>query len=140
MKHEFPEIGPEIGATPVLKKLVAAGHKLILFTMRSNNGDLPLITPKGIEQTSGNFLDDAVNWFAERDIPLYGINENPSQKQWTKSPKAYAELYIDDAALGCPLRIDYSLTGNGPTKQIGKPYVDWEEVEKMLLKQGIIEQ
>ena len=34
--HEFPKVGLDIGAVPVLKKLVAVGHRLILFTMRSN--------------------------------------------------------------------------------------------------------
>lgn len=34
--HEFPEVGQDIGAVPVLKKLVEAGHNLILFTMRSD--------------------------------------------------------------------------------------------------------
>ena len=35
VKHEFPEIGEDIGAAPVLKELIANGHRLILFTMRS---------------------------------------------------------------------------------------------------------
>ena len=34
--HEFPKIGRDIGAVPVLKELVANGHRLILFTMRSD--------------------------------------------------------------------------------------------------------
>ena len=34
--HEFPRIGKDIGAVPVLKELIANGHDLILFTMRSD--------------------------------------------------------------------------------------------------------
>ena len=34
--HEFPLIGKDIGAVPILKKLVQRGHQLILFTMRSD--------------------------------------------------------------------------------------------------------
>jgi hypothetical protein len=34
--HEFPEVGKDIGAVPVLRKLVEQGHNLILFTMRSD--------------------------------------------------------------------------------------------------------
>lgn len=34
--HEFPDVGKDIGATPVLKELTDKGHKLILFTMRSD--------------------------------------------------------------------------------------------------------
>ena len=33
--HEYPSIGKDIGAVPVLKKLVRNGHKLIIWTMRS---------------------------------------------------------------------------------------------------------
>ena len=32
--HAFPKIGEDIGAVPVLKRLVKAGHKIILYTMR----------------------------------------------------------------------------------------------------------
>ena len=34
VSHDYPYIGKEIGAAPVLRELVAAGHDLILFTMR----------------------------------------------------------------------------------------------------------
>ena len=33
--HDYPEVGKDIGAVPVLKRLIDAGHKLILHTMRS---------------------------------------------------------------------------------------------------------
>lgn len=36
LTHDFPELGKDIGAIPVLKKIVANGHKLVLFTMRSD--------------------------------------------------------------------------------------------------------
>ena len=128
--HEFPEIGADIGAAPILRALVKKGHRLILNTMRSNNGDLPLFSASGeITLTSGNFLDDAVNWFSQNEIPLYGIQVNPDQKGWTSSPKCYAQLYIDDAALGCPLR--YPENGD-------RPYVDWVEIVGLLEKQGIL--
>ena len=104
--HEYPKIGKDIGAIPVLKKLVKGGHKLVLFTMRS-----------------GDELAEAVEWFVANDIPLYGINTNPSQKFWTTSPKAYGQLYIDDAALGCPLKNDGLST---------RSYVDWGVVERLL--------
>lgn len=110
--HEYPKVGTDIGAAPVLRKLVKAGHQLILFTMRS-----------------GKELDDAVWWFRSHEIPLYGVNTNPSQNNWTESPKAYAQVYIDDAALGCPLCYD----GDGR-----RAYVDWPEIEHMLEKRGIL--
>lgn len=104
--HEYPKIGREVGAAPVLEDLVKEGAKLILFTMRS-----------------GDKLQEAVDWFAYHDIPLYGINRNPTQT-WTQSPKAYAHLYIDDAALGVPLL--RGLKGE-------RPFVDWKTVREMLL-------
>lgn len=126
--HEFPGIGKDIGAVPVLKKLVEKGHDLILFTMRSDiespESDNPNITAIG-----GNYLTDAVNWFKERDIPLYGINTNPTQHLWTKSPKAYCELYIDDAGIGTPL-----LKGEDG----GRDYVDWDRIEIILEYKGLI--
>lgn len=56
----FPEVGLSLGAEPILKKLIANGHKLILWTIRS-----------------GEALDKAVDWFKQNDIELFGINENP---------------------------------------------------------------
>ena len=124
VKHEYPKVGDDIGAIPVLKRLVAEGHKLILFTMRCDSG------VKSGMFTSG--LTDAVNWFKQNGIPLYGIQTNPTQKVWTNSPKCYAEIYIDDAALGCPLIYDDVISG------VGRAYVDWKTVEKMLEEKGIL--
>jgi hypothetical protein len=51
------------------------------------------------------------------------VGENPTQKEWTSSPKCYAHIYIDDAALGCPL-----VKGENGERD----YVDWTAVEKLL--------
>jgi len=128
--HEFPKVGKDIGAVPVLKKLIENGHQLILFTMRSNVDDNTGYSIEVPEILNGNFLTDAVNWYEDNGIELYGINENPTQKTWTKSPKAYAQLYIDDAALGCPLKIDKNLSD--------RPFVNWVKVEEMLINMGLI--
>ena len=105
--HDYPRVGKDIGATPVLKKLTDSGHQLILNTMRS-----------------GDELADAIQWFIDNAIPLYGVNENPTQKSWTASPKVYAQLYIDDAALGCPLMFDHAISN--------RPFVNWELVDKYI--------
>lgn len=73
---------------------------------------------------SGRELEDAVKWFKENNIGLYAVLENPTQDVWTSSPKAYAHLYIDDAALGCPLKFNKYLSN--------RPFVDWETVEDLL--------
>lgn len=127
--HAFPDIGKDIGAVPVLKDLVKAGHKLILFTMRSNVDDPKSEMPEIIKQ-GGNYLDHAVKWFKDNDIELYGIQSNPKQSEWTHSPKCYAQLYIDDAALGCPLYWDLMLSN--------RPFVNWEEVRELLIKKGLL--
>lgn len=123
--HEYPKVGKDIGAVPVLKALVKKGHRLILFTMRSYKEGISPITGK--IQNGG--LDDAINWFKENEIPLYGIQTNPGQEKWTSSPKCYAELIIDDTSLGCPLMYDWG---------IERPFVNWREVEEMLKEKGIL--
>lgn len=111
--HEYPRIGKDINAVPILSALVEMGHNLILITMRS-----------------GKELKEAVKWFKKNNIDLYGINSNPTQHKWTTSPKIYAHLYIDDAGLGVPLiyNPEYS----------GRPYVDWDAVYKLLKEKGIL--
>jgi hypothetical protein len=111
--HDYPLIGKDIGAQKVLKKLTDNGHQLILFTMRS-----------------GKELTDAINWFKQNNIPLYGIQTNPTQAAWTSSPKSLADLMIDDSALGCPLKYDPTLSP--------RLFVDWEIVEKMLVQIGYL--
>jgi hypothetical protein len=127
--HDFPRIGKEIGAPMVLRDLVRSGHKLVLFTMRSDIENVEIPEGSGLHATPGNYLADAVNWFKDHNIPLYGIQKNPTQESWTHSPKCYANLYIDDAALGCPLIYPKD----------GRPHVDWEKVRFELTRQGIIE-
>ena len=100
--HAYPEIGEDAGAVPVLKELTDNGCRLILYSMRH-----------------GKLLDRAVEWFRVRGIPLYAVNENPSQKRWTSSPKIHADLYIDDCNLGCPLRF---VDGEK------RPVADWAKI------------
>lgn len=111
--HEYPAVGKDIGAVPVLRELTDKGAKLILWTMRSGDG-----------------LEDAKEWFRKNNIPLWGANTNPTQHTWSASPKAYAHLYIDDMALGAPLKRD-PLPDSPHTEN--RPYIDWEAVRKILL-------
>jgi hypothetical protein len=113
VEHDYPSVGMDVeGAQEVLRALVAKGHRLILFTMRS-----------------GTKLDDAVRWFKERKIKLWGVNCNPEQSEWTSSPKVYADIYIDDAALGCPVRF---IDG------VRRHVVDWNRVSAELEYHDII--
>lgn len=128
--HDFPKIGKDIGAVPVLKRLVAAGHKLILSTMRSDIEN-PKSNDPDIHCQGGDYLTQACIWFISNGIPLYGVQTNPDQKTWTTSPKAYGQLIIDDAALGCPLKFDPEISD--------RPFVDWQAVESMLESMQVLE-
>lgn len=112
VEHEYPRIGRELdGAADVLKEMLGYGVKLCLNTIRD-----------GIQ------LEEAVEWCMGRGIDLWGINENPNQHTWNQSRKMYATIYIDDAALGCPLISE-------PGK---RPYVDWVRVREHLVRHAIL--
>ena len=119
VSHEFPAIGEDIGAVPVLKALTDKGHQLVLFTMRSDMLS-PTSDDYNIKGTGDAYLSQAVAWFEDNGIPLFGVNSNPTQSSWTESPKAYGGMYIDDLALGCPLIY--------PADSSKPPYVDWLEI------------
>lgn len=127
VKHDFPNIGEDIGAIPVLKELVEAGHKLILFTMRSDRKTKKKKDGETII-VEENFLSDALKWFEQNEIPLYGVQKNPKQRFWTSSPKAYGHIYIDDANLGCPLVVT----------EEERAYVDWVKVREMLVEMKVL--
>lgn len=110
--HEYPKIGKDIDAFGTLRDLLEEGHQLILNTMRS-----------------GKELEEAVEWLKDNGVTLYGVNTNPTQHTWTKSPKVYAHIYIDDAALGCPIRTGWDSS---------RPYVDWKNVRAYLIENGIL--
>ena len=104
----YPEIGRPIPlALNVLKECMKLGDRIILYTMRS-----------------GKELDEAAEYMRSNGIELWGINTNPHQNTWTESPKAHADIYIDDQAAGCPLlyRPDVS----------ARPVVDWKEIRMIL--------
>lgn len=104
--HTYPEIGePVPHALRTLEDWQNVGVKIVLFTMRS-----------------GRHLQDAVFYLADNRIQLHGVNINPDQRLWTDSPKAYGQMYVDDAALGCPL-IHF--------KGFNKPCVDWIRIREL---------
>jgi hypothetical protein len=81
-------------------------------------------------KTGQMYLTDAVNWFKKWDIPLYGIQSDPQQKAWTSSPKCYAEIYIDDAALGAPLTYNPDMSD--------RPFIDWTLAKDLLVKKAAL--
>jgi len=106
VEHEYPKIGKPVPlAIETTKDLQKSGHDLILWTVRI-----------------GEHLREACEYCMTNGISFFGINENPGQKFWNGSPKAYAQIYIDDAAFGCPLLPSQ--------EQNGRPYVDWAKVRE----------
>lgn len=110
--HEYPQIGKDIGAVPWLHHLSNSGIKIVLNTMRDKS-----------------FLKEAINWLESREVSLFGYNNNPIQNKWTTSPKVYAHVYVDDAALGTPL---IHIHGH-------RPYVNWKKAGPMLCERFGIE-
>lgn len=102
VKHAYPKIGEPVPlAVEGLLRFEQTGWRIILNTMRS-----------------GDYLQQAIEYLKNVGITLYSVNVNPSQKYWTDSTKCYAPLYIDDAALGCPLIY--------PENE--RPFVDWKAI------------
>lgn len=126
--HEFPAIGKDIGAAPALRELVSAGNQLILWTMRCDHTEPPVTDDPDIHPVGGNYLSEAVKWFEYRNIPLYGINANPTQASWSTSPKAYGNLCIDDINLGARLTKIAHL----------RPFIDWPPTYDDLCHAGIL--
>ena len=113
VEHNYPAIGMEVeGAVEVLRAINKRGHRIILNTMRS-----------------GEKLDAAVKWFSDRKIVLWSVNRNPEQEEWTTSPKVYADWYIDDSALGCPIMF---IDG------VRRPVVKWSKVRTLLENNGVL--
>lgn len=111
--HRYPDIGPEVpGAFSALKEMKERGHQLMLWTMRSG----PELR-EAFQYCKSNGIDFTSEW----------TNQNPEQYSWTNSNKQYANIYIDDAALGCPLR-------EHPSAKSSRPCVDWQQVMEILRK------
>ncbi|MDE2097701.1 MAG: hypothetical protein KGL39_10670 [Patescibacteria group bacterium] len=118
VEHRFPEIGPPCpGAFDWLKRYQEHGARLILWTMRSDGR-------KGDGPENGPVLTQAVEFCRAHGVDFYGVNRNPDQ-HWSGSPKAYAHVYVDDAAFDCPMV---------ESMEAGKPpHVDWSRVGPELM-------
>ena len=110
--HDFPDVrNPNAHAIRVIRRLQEKGYALILYTMRENS-----------------HAKAALDYLAGHGISMY-LNENPDQHKWTPdSRKVFANLYIDDAALGTPLKDGL----------FGRQVVDWLKVETLLEERGIL--
>ena len=112
--HDYPRVGKPIPlAKEVINMLADNGHLCFLWTMRDKYT-----------------LEAAKKYCEDNGIMLCNYNASPDQ--FSDSPKQYATIYIDDAALGCPLRYDCEMSR--------RPYVDWYRVASMLKDYGLLTQ
>lgn len=125
VEHRFPNIGKPLPyAFETLIKLREKGVRIFLWTMRGHP-DLkrfPHINTHTGEYIPQDTLQEAVEFCRNRGLEFDGINESP--EQFSTSPKQYAHIYIDDAALGCPLTL--------------QGYVDWVAINYLLLRRGLL--
>ena len=112
--HDYPRVGKPIPlAKEIINMLTDNGHLCFLWTMRD-----------------GETLEAAKKYCKDNGIMLCNYNQSPDQ--FSNSPKQYATIYIDDAALGCPLRYDSCMSR--------RPYVDWYRIACMLTNSGLLTQ
>ena len=118
----YPEgTGEDIGAVPVLKRLIAEGHSLVLTTGIEREGEfeLPIVKDR---------WDDMLKWVEDNGLTFVGINRNPLEKY--RSKKLTADIYIDDHCLGIPTIFD-------PERSNG-PFVDWDKCEQILEMMNVL--
>lgn len=129
----FPGIGQDIGAIPILKKLILNGHKLILYTLRCDHEEDFNDFIK-----AGQHLQHAIEWFTKNNIPLFGIKENPNSPPYPGAIKPYCDMIIDDLSLGIPLIYPEDYDKTGLPRLSDKPFVDWKKLEALLIAKGLI--
>lgn len=118
VEHTFPSVGqPNPGALDVVRKLIGAGHEIILNTMRVHFGQKPMLD--SIYYLSANGIEDF--------IP--SKNKHHPLRWDVKEAVKSGELYIDDAAPNMPLIPAIHSKGD---------MVDWKKVESQLIENGII--
>ncbi len=132
----------DTGAAYVLRKLVDAGHLIVLWTCRNNSIDNPYNYISGTPREE-TCLQEAERWFRDHNIPLYGVNSVPGQESLIGySKKLLGDILIDDTAIGIPLswgNVDYVTYETG---EIIRGYythcVDWRALEAILTQQKLI--
>ena len=108
--YNYPNRGADIkGAQSVLEELVQNGHNLILFNLRGDTEEE---------------LQDAVNWFRERGIKLFGV--------LISSPSLYGDYIISSITPGAP-------TLYNPHIAVDR-FIDWKRMREILVEQDFIKE
>jgi hypothetical protein len=89
VEQEYPKIGKlKKDAKTVINKLYKNGHKIIIWTCRSNGNE------------TKDDLDQMLRFLDKQGILYHAANKNVPEAPFDCYPKIYADLYIDDRALG----------------------------------------
>lgn len=86
VENKFPEIGkPKLFAFETLKKLQQDGHRLILWTYRSEEK-----------------LEEAIEFCRKRGVEFYAVNKSYPEELFEDniSRKILADIFIDDRNIG----------------------------------------
>ena len=86
VEDAYPKIGkPKLFAFETLKRLKKDGHRLILWTYRSDIR-----------------LEEAVDFCKENGLEFYAVNKSfPEERfDYSKSRKIHADIFIDDRNIG----------------------------------------
>ena len=123
------------GAEEVLKDLVKNGHTIVLWTVRNESDCNPYnVVAKQFKGKSS--LDEAVDWFKERNIPLFGVNQVPGEIDSVGvGRKVLGDILIDDVAIGTPLKyvkVSYYSCLTDSNQEMETYHVDWVKVRKLL--------
>ena len=103
VEHRYPEIGQlRRGAKEVMNELKSCHHTIIIWTCRYLKKDLVAMR----------------DFLLSNGIPFDWINCNAPGLSFHPEPKIYADVYIDDRALGFP--------------------GDWFRIRGELLKYGVL--
>lgn len=136
---EWPYIGPVIPeAISVLKELQRNGHKLILFTQRSDT--YPICCKELMEYSKDkrisftvDILSDAIQVFRDNGIQLDDTNQNDDWEFLTgdHSRKVFADYFIDDHNVGMKYIIVENKFGE-KCKQC-----DWKFIDEWFVQEGL---
>ena len=111
VKENYPEIGRDLGARYWLGNLNSLGAELVLWTCR----------------TEESFKEMEV-WLEGTYADVFtGINTKPQNAPFDDDPrKIYANIYVDDHALGAPMKND--------PRTDDPPVFDWDTAGPRLIK------
>jgi hydroxymethylpyrimidine pyrophosphatase-like HAD family hydrolase len=120
VEHDYPQIGKlNPHSLEVIKKLQAAGHQIILNTMRVEFEDESI--REALDFINHNQTVTGINISQQTERKIF-------PQRWNLD-KIKDDIYIDDMAANIPLLKSSMVDGF---------MVDWLEIERQLMDKGIL--